>query len=224
MSPTNQILANFTHIIFDIDGTLVDTANTSVLSFQKTLKDILGMDLSYEETYPYFGIPSHRVLEMLPFKDKHQALEIWEANFRALFHLIKPFDGIINLLKNLKEAGYHIGVVSSRSKAEFDFDHNLKEMLPYFEEKICAEDSILHKPNPDPLLEYIHRTGAKKEECIYIGDTDYDYLCAKNAGIKFALAQWGVPPQINLKKHPHINQQARQGADYILNKVLFVLS
>lgn len=206
----------YSHIIFDIDGTLVDTAHTSVLSFQKTLKDLLGLDLSYEETYPYFGIPSTRVLEMFPFKDRKHALEIWEENFRALFGLIKPFDGVVGMLASISESGYHTGVVTSRSVSEFEYDHNLHAMLPYFRVKVCAEDTVLHKPHPEPLLKYMEYCGAAAEKCLYVGDTDYDYLCADGAGVDFALAQWGFPASLTSGVSPRIHLRAHEGAKFVL--------
>ncbi|MGN1211421.1 MAG: HAD-IA family hydrolase, partial [Candidatus Cryptobacteroides sp.] len=65
-----------------------------------------------------------------------------------------------------------------------------KPLLKYFEVEICAEDTVLHKPHPEPALEFLRRTGALPEDTIFVGDTMHDFQCADGAGIPFLLADW----------------------------------
>ena len=62
----------------------------------------------------------------------------------------------------------------------------------FFSGMVLAEDAELHKPNPEPLLEYLRRTGAKPEKTIYVGDTEYDSVAARATGVSFVIADWGA--------------------------------
>jgi len=67
----------------------------------------------------------------------------------------------------------------------------LSGLLNYFNFVISADDTARHKPNPDPLLKFVELAMANISKSVYIGDSYYDYLCAENSGIDFALALWG---------------------------------
>ena len=191
----------YNHLIFYIDGTLLDTEKTGVLSLQRTVKELMGKDMTYDELYPYFGIPTFVVAQQMDVEDKELAAHLWEKNFQELMYLIVPFEGVHEMLPRLREMEFKLGVVTSRSRFEFNFDPHLKQWKDLFDTIITSDDSLRHKPFPDPLLAYMSRSGATTDECIYFGDTEYDFECARAAGIDFALADWrnrgfqGIPAQ-----------------------------
>lgn len=186
----------YKHFIFDIDGTLIDTEKTGVQSLIDTVKDLMGVDMPYDEAYGFFGIPSAKVGWVLNYKDPNEFGKVWEQNFIRLSYLIKPFEGVDEVLAGVKAAGCTIGCVTSRNRFEFNKDMHLKKLLHYFDETICAEDSLKHKPDPEPALVFMKRIEELKgqpvipSECIFIGDTMHDYQCAHGAGCDFALADW----------------------------------
>lgn len=182
--------------VFDIDGTLIDTEKTGVESLVVTIKELLGTDIPYEEAYKYFGIPSNKVAGLLGYEDSKLFGERWEENFIALSHYIRPFPGVLEALKRIKATGIATGVVTSRNKMEFDYDDHLRTMVPYLDHKVCSEDTVHHKPHPEPLLHCISLaskalgTAISPNEVIFFGDTGHDYACARDAGCDFALADW----------------------------------
>ena len=182
--------------VFDIDGTLIDTEKTGVESLVVTIKELLGTDIPYEEAYKYFGIPSNKVAGLLGYEDSKLFGERWEENFIALSHYIRPFPGVLEALKRIKATGIATGVVTSRNKMEFDYDDHLRTMVPYLDHKVCSEDTVHHKPHPEPLLHCISLaskalgTAISPSEVIFFGDTGHDYACARDAGCDFALADW----------------------------------
>ena len=180
----------FKNIIFDIDGTLVDTERTGVYSLIQTVKELMERDMSYEEAYSYFGIPSGKVGGMLGYPDTAFFGEVWEKQFVELEYLIKAFPGVKEMLHKLSESGMRMGCVTSRNRFEFEKDEELKPLAEYFEVEICAEDTAKHKPDPEPALEFLRRTGASAEDTIFVGDTMHDFQCAHDAGITFLLADW----------------------------------
>ena len=182
--------------VFDIDGTLIDTERTGVESLVQTVRELLGRDETYEEAYKAFGIPSSKVAALYGYADAAGFGERWEENFIALSHHITPFPGVMDALRNIHSAGVATGIVTSRSRFEFEYDRYLHEMLPFLGQAVCAEDTAHHKPHPEPLLKCIAMAAEAlgspilPGEVLFLGDTDHDWACARDAGCDFALADW----------------------------------
>ena len=183
-------MKTYTDFVFDIDGTLLDTERTGVLSLVRTIRELTGREVSYEEAYGFFGVPSFKASATLGYADKDRFAQVWEEHFQELMHLVAPFPGVEEMLDALKAQGVRMGVVTSRSKFEIEYDPHLARLLPRFDVVVGSEDSLRHKPFPDPMLAYFAKTGAEAATTLYIGDTMHDYQCGHAAGCDFALADW----------------------------------
>ena len=181
---------HYEDFVFDIDGTLLDTERTGVLSLMQTIRELTGVEMSYEEAYRFFGVPSSKAASTLGYADEARFAEVWEVHFQEMMYLVSPFPGLEAVLRDLHAGGARMGIVTSRSRAEIAYDTHLARLLPYFDALVCSEDSVRHKPFPDPMLAYLARTGARKETTLYLGDTAYDWRCGHDAGCDFALADW----------------------------------
>ncbi len=202
---------HYKNVIFDIDGTLLDTESTGLLSLQKTVKEILGKDIPLKDLYRFFGVPSGKAVIDLNFPDPKAASRIWEKNFQNLSHLISPFPGVEEMLKTIKSRGATIGIVTSRNRKEYNNDKYMSRWSDLIDCSICAEDSPRHKPFPDPIIAYINKNSSSPSDCIYIGDTIHDYHCGHNAGIDFALALWKKSANVSSQ------QETEKLADYIVH-------
>lgn len=186
----------YTDIIFDVDGTLIDTEKTGVLSFLQTVKELMGEEWSYERGYTVFGIPSSKVADFIGYPDGRLFEEVWERHFIEMRHLASPFPGMEDILKAAKSAGLRTGIVSSRSRKEYDLDWQFAPYTHYFDYVVLADATERHKPFPDPIYKYIEMASEglvekiSPSDCIYLGDTDHDSGCAHAAGCDFALADW----------------------------------
>ncbi|MBR3450247.1 MAG: HAD-IA family hydrolase [Bacteroidales bacterium] len=183
-------MKHYTDFVFDIDGTLLDTERTGVLSLMQTVRELLDRKMTYGEAYGFFGIPSAKVSAMLGYADKDRFGVLWEEHFQELMYLVKPFPGVEDVLRDLRTAGFRTGVVTSRSRTEIAYDPHLAQLLPYFDLVIGSEQSARHKPFPDPMLAYLEGTGAEAAATLYLGDTMHDWRCGHDAGCDFALADW----------------------------------
>ncbi|MBP5719550.1 MAG: HAD-IA family hydrolase, partial [Bacteroidales bacterium] len=142
---------------------------------------------------------------MLGYADTERFGARWEENFVELSYLMKPFEGVEEVLAAVRSAGRTTGCVTSRSRYEFEKDVHMQRLVKYIDHIVTAEDSEGHKPSPDPMFAYMHKAGCTSPgECIYIGDTMHDFQCAAGAGCDFALADWqgrglqGIPARYHL--------------------------
>lgn len=186
---------DYKHIVFDVDGTLVDTEDTTIGSLQDALLILTGKKPSREELHFALGITGEDVLRRLGL-DVETGMQVWLAQLTHYEGCNRLYPGIQELLRTLQQQGCRLGVATSRTHLLYDAEIPGLGIAGYFGEVICAEDSQTHKPEAGPLEAYMQRTGAAPEEVLYIGDSVYDMLCARNAGTGFLLAGWGALPEL----------------------------
>lgn len=145
----------YKHIVFDIDGTLIDTEYAVLHSLQETIKELSGRKIPCSELRFALGITGTDALKKLEIKDTSYAIELWDKNMRNYTNTIKVFDGIIELLKNLLSLDYEMGIVTSKTREEFTHDFCPFGISHYFKTIICADDTQEHKPNAAPILKYV---------------------------------------------------------------------
>ncbi|MDD2469673.1 MAG: HAD family hydrolase [Bacilli bacterium] len=199
---------NIKTIIFDIDGTLMDTYTPSVEALRKALLSVVGIDYKEDDLAFHFGIPLDDSLARLNIDNNfYPAIQskIDEYYYRDE-RSKKVFPGIEKVLKVISENDIVLGIVTSRDKREVEMDFNKLSISKHFDVIITADDAKRHKPHPDPIDKFIKVTNSSKSETIYIGDTKYDCEAAHAAGIRFALAGWGALNKEKIK------------ADYFLSK------
>ena len=185
----------YTHIAFDIDGTLIDTQDTFTYSFARTILEIKGEVVSPDDLVQYFGLPSMVGIERVGFPDHEAALELWEKYYREMAaYKSKPYPGVHEAIEKMVAARLKMGVITSRSRDEFDYDCNLNPWRKYFETVVSADDTVKHKPDGEPALAFAEKAGVEVSRCLYMGDTMMDAMCASNAGMDFALATWNGEP------------------------------
>lgn len=181
------------HVVFDIDGTLINTALANLCSLRDAVRHYTGKDFSHEELTFSLGrsaVDTMKILEVDPSLYE-SVVSMWEESLQNYADTICYFPGIPQVVEKIHAMGYPIGIVTSQSRGEFQSFSILDPLRPYFGVVINAEDTQKHKPNPDPLLKYAELAGADISEVVYIGDSPYDKACAVSAGAKFILAPWG---------------------------------
>lgn len=182
----------YSHIVFDVDGTLIDTFYSNMRSLQEVLKDLTGQVRSMEDLGQYFGIPGIDTTLQMGFADPYAALRQWEETLYKYTDHNRLYDGMEALLDRLTQAGCGLGVATSRTRAEVEADPILCSIAPYFQHIITADDTPLHKPHPDPLLRYMALAGCAPGQVLFVGDSAYDMQCAAAAGVASGLALWGA--------------------------------
>lgn len=194
----------YSHAVFDMDGTLLYSELAFTMSLQEVLKNETSKKYEYEELKPFFGLTSEAILKKLGVKDVKRVLSDWnKIRIGIVEQTVHPYEGVIELIHALSARGIKTAIVTARRRAEIVEDPTWDKIGQFFDLVIDADSVQNGKPDPESLLHYMEQTGAKKEEILYCGDSDYDRRCAEGAGVDFALAVWGtLNPAIKANYYP----------------------
>lgn len=182
----------YTHIFFDVDGTIMDSEKAAVQSFVKTLSELNIPIPEKEELVKIMGSSTTETMNNLNLSDPESAVLLWQKNALAAFAGCKPFDDVIDTLHALRDMGYRLGIVTSRAKAEIENDLSFNSYLPLFDIGVFSDEVSHIKPSPEPLLKAMEKAEVTADSCLYIGDSKCDFECASAANMDFMLALWGA--------------------------------
>jgi len=201
-------------ILFDMDGTILDTLKDIQIAVNYAC-DIKGFDQqSLEKIRQSVGNGAYKLIERIvpPGLSKEEILDVFNIyqSFYNKHHTVNtgPYAGILELLKQLKEFGYLLGVVSNK------FEHlvealNQQLFKGYFDISIGETDGVPIKPAPDMIYRALKVLKVNQHETIFVGDSDTDIITAKNAQLTSIGVTWGFRDQDVLINH---------GANYIIHQ------
>ncbi len=179
-------------ILFDFDGTVINTNDVVTDAWQYTYKHYLGHEMPAEHIEKSFGEPllvsMKREFPDVPVEECANIYRTRQVEMAE--ELVKLFPGIVEMLEAVKAAGYKTCVVTSRTREGTINYMNQFGIAHYFDELVSCDDTTIHKPNPEPALLGLEKVNAKAEEAVMVGDSPYDMLCANNANIKTVLVEW----------------------------------
>lgn len=184
----------FKTLLFDVDGTLIDTAYVMTHSLQKTLQEEKQQSVAIEDLDYILGIPGRAALEKFTTDatELEKLLAAWNKNVLLYAEHVSVYPEIEATLKKLKNAGIKMGIVTSKTSNEMKTEFDIFNLNHYFDVFITASDTENHKPHPAPIQKAVDLLAVEKAETIYIGDSLYDMKSAKACGVKFAVANWGA--------------------------------
>lgn len=196
-------MMKFNCILFDLDGTLIDTTPLIFESFRHTFHHHFGRTAKEEELLRYLGIPLKQpFIEMYP--DQVDTLIKTYREFNEMYHdrYTGVFIGIKQALEECLKRGARLGVVTSKRRDLAMRGLELFGLDKYMSVFVGMEDTTVHKPEAAPLLKALEICGIEDAcKVIYVGDSPYDILCARNAGVKSAaVTGWSYLPLEDLMK------------------------
>lgn len=181
-------------ILFDFDGTVMNTNDVIIGSWQHTFRTIDGEERPLEEIVRTFGEPLAITMEkFFPQVPVEESMNIYRSyHYDNFSELITLFPGMEELLKEVKERGFKTGLVTSRLRNTTIEGLTKYEIKDYFDTIITMEDCTKHKPHPEPINIALDKLKSLPEKSIMVGDTMFDIKCAKNAGVKSVLVSWAM--------------------------------
>ncbi|MFV0394805.1 MAG: HAD family hydrolase [Coprobacillaceae bacterium] len=178
-------------IIYDLDGTVVDTVEANFIPLQQLIKEELKQDIPYHELLKFVTYPGIKTIEELGFSNIEESYQKWVDKVNAYPNGAKPYPNIVTVLDSVSKQGITQAVVSSKKKAQYQIDIVNQGLGIYFDVVVLEEDTVKHKPDPEPLLTCCSQLGLQPQEVIYIGDGYSDYQSCLAANIDFGFASWG---------------------------------
>ena len=183
-------------VIFDLDGTLLNTLGDLHKGFNYALKICGYKEFSVEEVKSFVGNGINKAFERAIQKNENslevkQLVDIFKEYYiNHLYELTKPYEGILNMLEMLKKNGYSLGVVSNK------YDSAVKKLCKkyfcdYIDTAIGESIDVKRKPSVDGIMKSLKELGKTKEHAIYIGDSEVDIQTANNANIPCISVLWG---------------------------------
>ncbi|MBX9138322.1 MULTISPECIES: HAD-IA family hydrolase [unclassified Clostridium] len=192
-------------IIFDLDGTMLDTEKMNMIPLQRLIKEELSIDIKYEDLLKYRAYAGKTTLKMLGFKDIEASYSKWVKYVNEYEDGAKLYEGFDEVIKGLDENGILCGIASSKMKSQYEIDFLKTGLQSYMKSVILAEDTENHKPHPEPLLKAIEILNIEPKDAMYVGDTFADYKSTKAAGMDFGLAVWGATDLDGIKADHYLN-------------------
>jgi HAD superfamily hydrolase (TIGR01509 family) len=211
-------------IVFDVDGTLVDSNDAHAKAFQEAFAEY-GVELPFDRIRRLIGMGSDKLIPELIGRYDERIAERKKAIFkeRELARL-RPFSGVRDLLQGLRQKEVKLAVASSAAGDELDALLAVADAGPYFEVKVDADDAERSKPDPDIVQAAVRKLGLAPWRCAMVGDTPYDAAAASRAGVAFVGVRCGgwrdadLQPAIGIYDDPaQLLAGVRQGAVFSLH-------
>lgn len=183
----------FPVVLFDLDGTLIDSGPIILASMRHAALTVLGTEPDEELVRSAIGGPG-LIAQMRDLDPERvdELVDAYRAHNEPLHDTLESFDGVLDLLPVLREEGRRLGIVTAKRRATVELAFRRFPTLRDASDVVVgAEDTERHKPDPDPLLEALDRLGAVPEDAAYVGDSPFDVRAAKAAGTFAVAVGWG---------------------------------
>lgn len=182
----------FETVLFDLDGTLIDSGGLILASFRHATRSVLGRVIPDEELMA--GVGGHGIeAQMREFDEEHvdELVRVYREHNTGIYGGVRAFPGIVEVLELLHGEGRKLGVVTVKSRRTVDVTFDVLPLRRYFGVVVTGDDTQRHKPDPEPLLQALARLGADAGSAAYVGDSPFDIRAAKAARMTAIAVSWG---------------------------------
>ena len=190
----------YTHVVFDIDETLVHSASSALVGLDRLLEKRGLPARTPEQRRMGVGATPPSVERELGIAVDEGFVEEWVDEITPVYaREARLFDGVETMLRTLASDGVSLGIVTNELSREVRQNFGQLGVLTCFSTIVARDDCLSAKPGPEPLIAYCEQAGARPDQVLYVGDSETDAACARAADVDFALCCWGASPS-----HRHI--------------------
>lgn len=212
----NELPCQTRAILFDLDGTLIDSTDLILQCFKHSWERVCGFTHTRDSLVRTFGTPLRAAMQRLLDTAKTTENQRGPAgldgeiidellteyrSYNAANHdlLARPFEGTGKVLVELRRRGYLIAVVTSKGRELGLRGLRLCSLDGLIDSAVFLEDTDVHKPHPEPILAALRLLSEPSHAAAYVGDSRHDIVAARAAGVRAVAALWGPAPRSELE-------------------------
>jgi pyrophosphatase PpaX len=182
----------FPVVLFDLDGTVVDSGGIILASMRHATREVLGRDFGDAELMQAVGGPGLEA-QMAVFAPEQvdELVRVYRDHNEPLHEELEACAGMENVLFRLRAEGRRLGVVTAKRRSTVELAFARVPLAHLFETVVGGDETEKHKPDPEPLLLAAERMNARPAETAYVGDSPFDIRAAKAAGMYAIAVTWG---------------------------------
>lgn len=202
MSKAGMPNRRMSHVIFDMDGTLVDNLDLIVRAFNYAVSKFVGREFSKQEVYSCFGGPTlEQIVEAtVPNGHGRVAVERYHVFYGKFFHeYARMYHGIYGLIRALQRVGIGTSVCTGSSRRMTQTTLKKLGLRSVFPVIVTADDVEEQKPDPEGLVLTMQLAKSRSDQTVYLGDAVRDIEASWNAGVASAAVLWGFSAEAKLK-------------------------
>jgi len=185
-----------TTFLFDLDGTIIDSIDLILRSYRHTMAQHRSDEPPPPDDMWIQGLGTPLLAQFGEITDDKEEIERMVQTYRTynLAHhdaLVKPYEGVVDEIRRLKDAGKRLGVVTSKLRDGAMRGLRISGLDDTFDVVIGCDNVTHSKPHPEPVLKALDELGAKRESTVFVGDSRHDMESGRAAGVKTAAVLWG---------------------------------
>jgi pyrophosphatase PpaX len=197
-------------LLFDLDGTLVDSGAIILASFKYAARTVLARDVEEEQIAALVGGSNlHDQMRVLSPAHVDELVRVYREHNRPLHDELQAFEGVEELMGTLSEEGRKLGIVTAKGRQTVDLAFGVLSLERYFDAVVTADMTDRHKPDPAPVLKALELLESEPADSAFVGDSPYDIAAGKAAGVFTVAVSWG-------KIHPE-ERLLEAGADVLVH-------
>ena len=185
-------MARFPVVLFDLDGTVIDSGGVILASMRHATREVLGREYGDEELMGSVGGPGLEAQMAALDPDRvDELVTVYRAHNEPLHAQLECCAGMEEALERLHAEGRRLGIVTAKRRATVELAFAALPLGHLFDAVVGGDETERHKPDPQPLLLAAERLGADPAETAYVGDSPFDVRAAKAAGMHAIAVTWG---------------------------------
>jgi len=182
----------FPVVLFDLDGTLVDSAAAILGSFHHATETVLRRRFPDEQILAQVGGTNLAYqMELLDPERVDELVRVYREHNDPQYSELACFEGLLEVLEQLEAQGRRLGVVTAKRRPAVERVFAGAGIAGFFDVVVGSEDTERHKPDPEPVLKALELLDARPDEAAYVGDSPFDVAAARAAGVFAIAVGWG---------------------------------
>ena len=179
-------------VIFDLDGTLVDSRKADLGALSWALEQLTGEHIPVDHLSRFFGVSSREAAVELAGEQTETLLDLWSSAYQAeIEEKLHAFPGVPDMLHEIRMAGLRLGVVTLQTREELYRTRKAVPLDGWIEAWVAVDDTRKPKPSPEPILLALQKLELAPGQAVVVGDSVKDIQAGRAAGVQTGAALWG---------------------------------